>query len=216
MGSGKSAEEEQCSSCTLDSEEVEVLKHVFETILKTGRTPTMREMRLPLKKSEDEIIRVLNELEKKDMLLRKKGTQEIVSIYPLSLTPTEHQVVLENGRKLFAMCAVDSLGMPIMFNRKAKIISQCEKCKQEITIEIKDEKVAWTSHPNIMIWSPVRHTAPAAETCCPMVDFFCSRKHLQEWTKENPDLRGRISEIEQAFSRIKQCWRPYGEILGFR
>jgi len=214
MGSSKSTEEEQCC-CTLTSEEVYVLKYIFETILKTGRTPTIREMRLPLKKSEDEIIRVLNELEKKDILLRKKGTQEIVSIYPFSLIPTEHQIILENGRKLFAMCAVDSLGMPIMFNRKAKIISQCEKCKHEITIEIKDEKIAWTSHPNIMIWSPPQ-IAPAAETCCPMVDFFCSKEHLQEWIKENPDLIGRISEIEQAFPRIKRCWRPYGEILGFR
>jgi hypothetical protein len=103
-----------------------------------------------------------------------------------------------------------------MFNRKAKIMSQCEKCKQDITIEIKDEKIAWASHPNIMIWSPTRQIAPAAENCCPMVDFFCSKEHLQEWTKENPDLIGRISEIEQAFSRIKQCWKPYGEILGFR
>jgi len=215
MDSGKSAEEEQCCYA-LTSEEVEVLKCIFETILKTGRTSTIREMRLPLKKSENEIIRVLNELEKKDILLRKKGIQEIVSIYPLSLIPTKHQVILENGRKLFTMCAVDSLGMPIMFNRKAKIISQCEKCKQEITIEIKDEKIAWTSHPNIMIWSPARQIAPAAETCCPMVDFFCSKEHLQEWTKENSDLIGGISEIEQAFSRIKRCWRPYGEILGFR
>jgi hypothetical protein len=215
MDLGKSAEEEQCC-CELTSEEVEVLKYVFETILKTGSASTIREMRLPLKKSEDEIIRVLNELEKKDALLRKKGTQEIVSIYPLSLIPTKHQVILENGRKLFTMCAVDSLGMPIMFNRKAKIISQCEKCKQEITIEIKDEKIVRTSHPNIMIWSPARQVVPAAETCCPIVDFFCSKEHLQEWTKENPDLIGRIGEIEQAFSRIKQCWRAYGEILGFR
>jgi hypothetical protein len=215
MGSGKSVEEEQCC-CALTSEEIQLLKYFFETILKIGRAPTIREMRLPLKKPENEIIRVLNELEKKDILLRKKGTQEILSIYPLSLVPTEHRVILENGRKLFTMCAVDSLATPIMFNRKAKIMSQCEKCKQDITIEIKDEKIAWTSHPHIMIWSPTRQIAPAAENCCPMVDFFCSKEHLQEWTKENPDLIGRISEIEQAFSRIKQCWKPYGEILGFR
>jgi hypothetical protein len=215
MDSGKSTEEEQCG-CTLTLEEVEVLKYIFETILKTGRTPTVREMRLPLKKSEDKIIRVLNELEKKDILLRRKGTQEIASIYPLSLIPTKHQVILKNGRKLFTMCAVDSLGMPIMFNTRAKIISQCEKCKREIAIEIKNDGIAWISHPKVMIWSPGRQIAPAAETCCPMVNFFCCKEHLQEWTKENPSLIGKISEIEQAFPRIKQCWRLYGETLGFR
>jgi len=215
MGSGKSAEEEQCC-CSLTSEETGVLKYIFETILKTRRAPTTREMQLALKKSGNSIIQTVDKLEKKDILLRKRGTQEILSIYPLSLTPTEHQVILENDKRLFAMCAVDSLGMPIIFNKKAKIISQCEKCKQEITIEIKDEKIARTSHPNIVIWSPARQIAPAAETCCPMVDFFCSKDHLQEWIKENPDLIGRISEIEQAFPRIKQCWKAYGEILGFR
>ena len=214
MDLGKSAEEEQCGF-ELTSEEVEVLKYVFETILKTGRISSIREMRLALKKSEDRIIRVLNELEKKDILLRRNGTQEIVSIYPLSLMPTKHQVILGNGRKLFTMCAVDSLGMPIMFNKKAKIISQCKKCKREITIEIKNDEIAWISHPKVMIWSPHRQVAPAAETCCPIVNFCC-KEHLQEWTEENPGLIGKISEIEQAFPRIKQCWRLYGETLGFR
>ena len=215
MGSDKSVEEEQCC-CTLTSEEIGVLKYIFETILETGRIPTIREMRFALKKSDDYIIETLDKLEKNDILLRKRGTQEILSIYPLSLTPTEHQIILKNEKRLFAMCAVDSLGMPIMFNRNAKIISQCEKCKQEIAIEIKDEKIVWTSNPTIMIWSPARQIAPAAETCCPMVDFFCSKDHLQEWIKENPGLIGKISEIEEAFPGIKRCWRPYCEILGFR
>jgi len=215
MSTNKSAQGEQCCSA-LTSEEIEILKYIFQTILKFGRTPTTTEMRLALKKSDGNIIRTLNELEKKDILLRKRGTQEIVSIYPLSLKPTEHQILLENGERLFAMCAVDALGMPIMFNRNIKVISQCEKCKQKITIEIKNEEIAWVSHPNIMIWSPRRQIAPAAETCCPLVNFFCCKEHLEGWTKENPDLIGKISEIKQAFLRIKQCWRVYGETVGFR
>lgn len=215
MGANRSVEEEQCR-CVLTSREIEVLKCIFETILKTEKTPTIREMRLSLKKSDEYIIHTLDELEKKDILLRKRGTKEIVSIYPLSLTPTEHRIILENGKRLFAMCAVDALGMPIMFNRKAKIVSRCEKCKQEITIEIENEEIAWISHPDIMIWSPGRQIAPAAEITCPSVNFFCCKEHLEEWIKENPDLIGKISEIEQGFPRIKQCWRLYGEALGLR
>jgi len=215
MGINKSPEEEQCS-CMLTSEEIEILRCIFETILKTGKTPTIREIQLALNQSDDYIIHALDEFEKKDILLRKKGTQEIISVYPISLTPTEHQIILENKKKLFAMCAVDALGMPVMFNRKAKVVSQCEKCKREIAIEIRNDEIAWISHPKVMIWSPGRQIAPAAETCCPMVNFFCSKEHLQEWTKENPGLIGKISEIEQAFPKIQQCWRLYGETLGFR
>jgi len=215
MSTNKSTQEKQCC-CELRSEEIEVLKYIFKTILEFGRTPTTIEMRLSLKKSEGDIIRALNELEKKDILLRKRGTQEIVSIYPLSLEPTEHQILLENGKRLFAMCAVDALGMSIMFNRNIKVISECEKCKQKITIEIKNEEIVRVSHPNIMIRSPGRQIAPAAETTCPSVNFFCCKEHLEEWTKQNPSLIGKISELKQAFPRIKQCWRVYGETLGFR
>lgn len=215
MSTNKSTQEEQCCYA-LTSREIEILKYIFQTILKFGRTPTTTEMRLALKKSHGNIIRILNELEKKDILLRKRGTQEIVSIYPLSLKPTEHQILLENGKRLFAMCAVDALGMPIMFNRNIKVVSRCEKCKQEITIEIKNEEITGFSHPNIMIWSPGRQIAPAAENCCPSVDFFCCKKHLEEWIKENPNLMGKISEIKQSFPRIKRCWKVYGEMLGFR
>jgi hypothetical protein len=215
MDVNKTTEEEQCCR-ELTSEEMKGLRFIFETILKTQKPPTPKEMQLALKKSHNKIIRILDELEKKDMLLRKSGTQEIVSIYPLSLTPTTHQIILKNGKRLYAMCAVDALGMPIMFNKEATIVSRCEKCKQEIKIEIKNEEIAWTSHPGIMIWSPERQIAPAAKTCCPSVNFFCCKEHLDEWIKENHTLVGRIGEIKQVFTRIKHCWRPYGETLGLR
>jgi hypothetical protein len=42
-----------------------------------------------------------------------------------------------------------------------------------------------------MIWRHGRQIAPAAETCCPTVNFFCCKEYLEEWTKENPDLNGK-------------------------
>jgi len=202
--------------CELKPGEVSVLKAVFESILKVDRSPTVEELRSSLKKSDEEVIGVLDELEMKDVLLRKRGTEEIVSVYPLSLRPTEHQIIIEDGKRLFGMCAVDALGMPVMFDKNAKIVSRCLNCKQDIAIEIRDEEIAWMSHPNIVIWSPERQIAPAAETCCPLVNFFCSKEHLEEWVKKNPGLVGKISELVQAYPKIKGCWKQYGEVLGFR
>jgi len=178
----------------------------------------MEELRFSLKKSDEEIIRILDELEKKDTFLRKKGTQEIVSIYPLSLTPTEHQIILEDGTKLFGMCAVDALGAPIMFHKNAKIFSQCEKCKKEIIIEIRNDEIASMSNRNITICGPKSQVSPAAETCCPLVNFFCSKKHADEWIAENPGLRNNINKrsVKRGFRKIKKCWKQYGEILGLR
>lgn len=210
-------EKEQCGG-ELTPMEKEVLKHLFESVLKFGRVPTIKEMAISLKRSDKDVIRTIDELEGKDHLLRRKGTQEVISIYPFSLIPTEHQIFLEDGKRLFAMCAVDALGMPIMFNRNVKIVSQCEECKQEITIEIKNGETVSMSHPSIMIWSPKHQEARPAETCCPKVNFFCSNEHLDEWETKNPDLVriGHSDQLEQAFPRIKECWKRYGKTLGFR
>jgi hypothetical protein len=204
--------------CELAGEEIEVLRSVFEIVLKDRRSPTIGELQSALKRLAEEITPVLDELEKKDVLIRKKGTQEIVRIYPLSLIPTEHKIVLEDGTQLFAMCAVDALGIPLMFNRDVKIVSRCEKCKQEITIEIKDEEIAFISNPNLRICSPQSQTYPAAETCCPLVNFFCSREHADSWIAQDAKSRSNTKQISvnHAFPKIKECWKQYGETLGIR
>jgi hypothetical protein len=206
------------SCCELTPSESKTLGVIFKAILKFRRGPTIEELELSLEKSANGTIRVLGKLEEKDLLQRRKGTQEIVSIYPLSLAPTKHKILLEDGKKLFAMCAVDALGVPNMFNRNVKIISRCEWCKRKITIEIKNGEVVEKSHPHIPIWSPKREETPAAETCCPMVNFLCSKEHLKEWEDNNPDLskKGKSVLLEQAYPRIKECWKRYGEEIGVR
>jgi len=207
----------QCG-CELTPAEAEILRCIFESVLESGSVPTITEIGGRLKRPDEYIIRTIADLEAKDLLLRKKGTQEIVSLYPFSLTPTEHQLFLADGRKLFAMCAIDAVGMPIMFNRDVRIVSRCEGCKREITIEVGNGEIGPISEAEIMIWSPMRKEARPAETCCPVVKFFCSNEHLQQWESQNPDLagRGRGAGLKQAFPGIKERWKSYGELVGIR
>ena len=198
--------------------EIQILRQILRFVLKHAKSPTVKELQLPLNRSEEEIIHTLDEFEKKDLLLRKKGTQEIVSIYPLSLRPTQHQIILEDGTRLFAMCAVDALGMPAMFNKNAKIVSRCEECKREVTFEIRSGELTFLSHPSATICSPKTRVYPAAETCCPLVNFFCSEKHADEWIDKNSRLKGDVNKVsvKDGFSKIRECWRKYGEVLGIR
>ncbi len=210
-------EREECL-CEVTPSQKEVLAAVFKAILKSKRAPTVEELTLSLKKSADDVIPVLDSLEQKDLLVRSKGTQRIASIYPLSLAPTKHQVVLEDGKKLFAMCAIDALGVANMFNLDVEAVSQCEWCRQKIDVEIKNGEVVTTSHTQILIWSPRQRETPAAESCCPLVNFFCSKEHLKEWEVKNADLakKGQSALLDQAYSEIKERWRRYGETIGVR
>jgi hypothetical protein len=150
--------------------------------------------------------------EKKDILIRKEGTQEIVNVYPFSIVPTEHQLILEDGKKLFAMCAIDALGMPNMFSRNVKIISRCAKCKQEITIEVKDGKAARLSHPHTVVWHQKTQIATkATETMCPYTKYFCCKEHLEEFRSS-----GEVIDVATGFPTKWDGWKRYGEKLGFR
>ncbi|UCG91514.1 MAG: alkylmercury lyase family protein [candidate division WOR-3 bacterium] len=217
MRENKSTKAER-GRCELNSSEKEVMKQIFTEIMSFGKPPTIAELQATLKKSSGDIIKVINTLEEKDILLRSKETKEVVSIYPISLRPTEHLVVMSDGTNFFAMCAMDALGIPNMFNQSATINSQCEWCKQKITIEIDDAEIKSQSHSDIHIWSPQERKIPAAETCCPLVNFFCSHSHLEEWKIKNPDLaeKGHSSLLEQAYPCIKECWTRYGEMIGLR
>ena len=59
-------------------------------------------------------------------------------IYPLSLVPTSHQVFLEDGRTLFAMCAVDALGTSLTFGQNIRIRSKCSECDKPVNIRVQD------------------------------------------------------------------------------
>ena len=202
----------------LTSFEKRALSQIFKVILRSGRVPTIDELRRFLKEADDDVIRVLDKLAEKDLLLRRTGTQQMVSIYPLSLEPTKHQVVLEDGKKLFAMCAVDAVGLPNMFNKDVEVISECGWCKEKITLEIKNGEVVAKSHPQVVIWNLERQEGPSAETCCPVINFFCSSEHLREWEELHPDLskKGHSDLLEQAYPGIKKRWRRYGETIGVR
>jgi hypothetical protein len=205
-------------SCELNPEETSALRSIFEHVLAHGRSPTLRELQSSLGRSLGDIIRTIDALEKKDRLVRKKGSQEIVSIYPFSLAPTKHQVILQGMTRLFAMCAVDALGAPVMFAKDAKVKSQCEECGQELSAEIKNEGIAFMSHPSMVICSVKAHGFPQAETCCPLINFFCSRKHANDWIAKNlgPENDFRLGTVGERFPTIRESWKRYGEELRFR
>jgi aldehyde:ferredoxin oxidoreductase len=98
MRTNKSAEKESCGRVEKTPDEIEVLKFIFETILKTAKAPTkaptLVEMQSALKKSEDHIVQTLKELENKDPLLRRRG----------ALVYFSHWRVLENCLLMCHFC----------------------------------------------------------------------------------------------------------------
>lgn len=198
--------------------EAAVLRQIFKIVLESGKAPSVTLLHKVFKTYRLRIVRTIGKLEEKDRLVRKKETGEIVSIYPLSLVPTEHQVIMEGDKTLFANCAVDALSIPHMFNKNAEIISQCHTCKETVTITVKNGEIVSKSHAHIYVWYPTRIERPAAVVSCPVINFFCSEEHVEAWKSENPQLaaKGQSKLLEKEYPHIKERWTRYGKMVGTR
>lgn len=202
----------------MTSFEAVILRQIFKAVLESGKAPSVTVLHKTLKTYRLRIVRTIGKLEEKDRLVRKKETGEIVCVYPLSLVPTEHQVIMEGEKRLFANCALDALSIPHVFNKNAEIISQCHTCKEMITITVKNGEIVSKSHARIYVWSPKQIERPVAAEYSPFMNFFCSEEHIEAWMRENPQLaqKGQSQLLEHVYPSIKERWARYGRMIGTR
>lgn len=79
-------------------------------------------------------------LEKRAVVAGSDGNLQF--IYPISALPTNHQVMLQNGRCFSAMCAIDSMGAAFAFRQDVRVESQCSECGERVTVEVKGGEIA--------------------------------------------------------------------------
>ena len=66
----------------------------------------------------------------------------VAGVYPFSALPTNHRVKFDNRKSVYAMCAIDSLGIAYELEKDVAISSSCSHCKRNISIEIVEGKVS--------------------------------------------------------------------------
>lgn len=64
----------------------------------------------------------------------------ITGVYPFSALPTNYRVDFDSGKSVYAMCAIDSLGIAYELEKDVAIFSSCSFCKRPISIEIVEGK----------------------------------------------------------------------------
>jgi hypothetical protein len=57
--------------------------------------------------------------------------------YPVSSVPTDHRVTLDDGRTLYAMCAIDALGCFFTFEQPVQIDARCHVCGEPVHIIVR-------------------------------------------------------------------------------
>jgi hypothetical protein len=152
----------------------------------------------------------LADLAAKDVIQLDPESGAIVAAYPFSGVPTAHLVTVSGGAPVFAMCAIDALGIPFMLGVDATVYSEDPMTRETIRITVRDGQATWEPATACMFAGCVDGAGPIAQTLCPMVNFFVSPASAEAYAAAHPDVRGTI--LDQA-AAVRSGQRTFGAML---
>jgi alkylmercury lyase len=187
---------------------------VLRRFLDTGNAPTLDWLRQAARELGNGDSAVA-ELEAAD-LVHLDGEQVAVA-YPFSGAPTRQQVELDGFPAVWAMCAIDALGIPVMAGRDGRIAAADPRDGAPVVVSVKGAGQAgggqwrWTPAGAVVVFA---RTAGCGTECevwevlCPNTTFHASRDSAQDWLAARPGLDGQILGQQAAVERGRRNFGP--------
>ncbi len=202
---------ERLRRADLTPEEDDVGKAILRAFATAGKAPSVEDVAQALGLPVELVRGRCRKLAACDLIVWTDEAMNIVSAYPFSGVPTAHQVSLDGHSTLYAMCAVDALGIPFMVGQGARVRPVCFLCQQPVTVDI-DRGLLKGAHPStLVVWSSERDGCCVAEARCPLMNFFCAEAHLRAWLTRSPGERGTSLSLREALD-VGQA--AFGGLLG--
>ncbi len=186
---------------TLSDDESAVKNYILTQSPVLGRLPSFEEIINSFGQFPNEKINIiLNKLDQLDVIHLNKTKTCIIAAYPFSSSQTSHIITMkkEGFKKMYAMCAVDALGISFMFNCDVSINSKCFHCNDSIKIEIEDNIITNIVPITTMVWCDLEYSCCAATSLCKNINFFSSKDHFTNWQNARAKRRGHLLEIDEA------------------
>ncbi len=190
---------DRLSAARLNAQEDHVRRHVLRGFA-SGTTPTTITLAKQCGLSPSRAREILLRLMAMDLLFLDSTEETVLAAYPFSSAPTPHRVRL-TSREVFALCAVDALGMPTMLGETAEISSRCARCGSKVEVQAQPDTLSQYHPAEIVVWFPESEDdcCPVAQSRCPNISFFCIHEHLQAWRQANGHPHGVVLSLVEAF-----------------
>lgn len=158
------------------------------------------------------VAQVLAELADGDFVLLDDAGQ-ISAAYPFSALPTAHRVHLAGNATVFAMCAVDALGVSAMTGLPVVIESADPSTSEPVTVHVDGGSSIWNPATAIVY---AGHTGgqcggPSASVCCGYMNFFATSAAAATWAASHPEISGGILDQDRA---LQVAIDIFGQLLG--
>jgi hypothetical protein len=141
----------------------------------------------------------LERLQREDLVHHDADTGAILVAYPFSARPTAHRVRID-GREVYAMCAIDALGIAPMVGRPIEIASLDPLTGEDVEVELQpDGHGTW--HPQgAVVVAGRTESANSCDSCCPVLNFFASTTNAERWLANRPALHGMVISLPDAIA----------------
>jgi hypothetical protein len=118
--------------------------------------------------------------------------------YPFSATPTRHRVRVGSGADVFAMCAIDALGIAFMLREPTEITSADPDTGEPITVSIRlTDESTWSPRDAVVVAGHMG-TGTSRACTCPYTNFAASPKRAHALLEAEPVLAGDILSMPEA------------------
>ena len=132
---------------------------------------------------------VLSALAEQDFLsLDESG--RVRAAYPFSLAPTYHRVRISGGATVWAMCAIDALGIAPMLGRDTLIESTDPLTEERVRVASTAGQLDWAPSSAVVFAGRRGGSGPAELTCCSLINFFASEHSATRWAALHTDVAG--------------------------
>jgi Alkylmercury lyase len=152
------------------------------------------------------------DLEAADLVHAADGVVNVA--YPFSGTPTRQQVELDGFPAVYAMCAIDALGIPAMAGRDGRITAIDPRDGAPVVVSVRGGQWRWTPATAVVVFASTRGRGTDCgswQVMCPNTAFHASRDSAQAYLAARGDIDGQILDQETGVERGR---RNFGPLLG--
>ena len=163
----------------------------MRSFTQTGTAPGLRA--LARYAAPFDVVQVLAELAERDFLYLDDDGQ-IAAAYPFSAAPTPHRVQIAGAASVFAMCAIDALGVSAMTGRPVLIESADPSTGQPVTVHVDQAASTWDP-PAAVVYAGrtgCESDGSSASVCCGTISFFATEANAAAWAACHPNVAGGI------------------------
>jgi len=107
----------------------------------------------------------------------------VVVAYPFSARATRHRVDTEDGRRLWAMCAIDAFAIPYLLGRPAAVHAREPATNRPVTVTIEPggDTVRWAPAGATVVAARAGGGGRVADCACPHINLFASRAGAERY-----------------------------------